>query len=130
MKWGSPPRTSSIGSRALGHADFLRRLAKCKSRKSARELFNSASSDQLLAIVEIALNLVRDRYLLSPIARRKLRCYSRDINTLARKRSDTTARQWCLNNAPQSGRGVPALLASVLVPIIAEKLISYLRNKN
>lgn len=113
----------NIGERPLRNLDFIRALAGCKSKKSTQQLLHSAGADQLLCLVEICLNLVKDRYILSRRARNRLCKHSEHINALARKRSDRTTRSWCLANAPQRGRGVPAIVASVLAPLIAKLVL-------
>lgn len=115
---------SRIGERALQNFDFIRKLARCKSKQSARQLFEEASADQILCLVEICFNLVRDRYLLSKVSRNKLRRHAVQINALARKRSDRAARKWCMVNTPQRGRGIPAIIAGVLASVISQALLS------
>jgi len=117
-----------IGERPIRNLDFVRALARCKSKKATRQLLNSANADQLLCLVEICVNLVKDRYLLPTGARRRLQRHSTHIKTLSRKRSDRATRSWCIANAPQRGRGSPAVVAAILAPLIADYVIKKISN--
>ncbi|KAL3085774.1 hypothetical protein niasHS_009523 [Heterodera schachtii] len=87
------------------------------------------TSEQLLCLVESALNILRARV---PIKRRhldRLRQRASDVRTLSRVRSTRSARRLLLNahapSATQTGRGIPplvGLLASVLVPVLVQRV--------
>ncbi len=115
--------TSRRGDSVVRNADFLRQLARCRSYKSTRHLIDQASIDQLLCIVEICLNLVKDRLVLPRRLSRRLQPHVDTINQLARRRSAQSTRRLILSTQPQVGRGVPALVASVLVPLVADWVI-------
>jgi hypothetical protein len=82
-----------------------------------------ASDAELLCLVEICLNLLQGRL---PAHHRRWMVLRRQADTLrrlSRARSPKTARRLLLQ---QQGGGLPAvagLLASILIPIIAEKFL-------
>lgn len=107
--------------------------ASKRSRKAIHSLLAGAHPSELLCFVEICLNLLRGRL---PLRKRWLRCLQAQANCirhLARARCARTARHLLLSDVKRRGRGgdaqtgagLPALagmLASILVPIIAEKI--------
>ncbi|KAL3111059.1 hypothetical protein niasHT_013083 [Heterodera trifolii] len=123
----SPPVLSEHVRR---HIDFFQQLKAARgSPPRCQALVAGASSEQLLCLVESALNILRARV---PIQRRhldRLRQRASDVRTLSRVRSTRSARRLLLNaHAPstaQTGRGIPplvGLLASVLVPVLVQRV--------
>jgi hypothetical protein len=105
----------------------LAQLAACSVRAGGklRTLVHSASTEQLLCLVEICLNLLHNRVPLNAAALRRLRSHADQIRALSRARSEQRARQILLQGQ-QSGRGIPAvaaILASTVLPMIAEYYI-------
>jgi hypothetical protein len=114
-------------SRLHQNADFLTQLAACGVRAGGklRTLVGTASTEQLLCLVEICLNLLHNRVPLNPGALRRLRSHAERIRALSRARSEQRARQLLLERN-QSGRGIPAvaaILATTVLPMIAEYYI-------
>src|SRR3954466_4976046 len=121
-----PPRNISkieVGKCIRSNLQFLKKLAQnSKKPDHIFELVKKANNEQLLALVEIALNLLRSR--IPSIGRAKLRRLTHradQVRRLSRTHSPQSARNILL----QSGRGVPqiaALLASTILPILIEKI--------
>ena len=90
---------------------FLNKLAKTKSEKKRDHLLKNATPQELATIVEIAHNVVKSRFKLSPAKKRKLVPYATPIRELSRSRTITSAKR-----VLQNGRGFP--LASLLIPVL------------
>lgn len=102
-----------VGERFLRNMDFLKHLATTRSPKVRNELIRYASADELLAIVEVCVNVLRSRFPLNARQRQKLREHATYLRKLSRVRSEKSARKIL-----QIGDGVA--IASLLVPVIAE----------
>jgi hypothetical protein len=102
-----------IGSGILDNYDFLNRLAKTKSEKKKSALLEKASCDELLAITEICVNILKSKFCLTPSQKRRLVPFANFVRKLSRVRSERSARR-----VVQSGGG-PAL-AAILFPILRE----------
>jgi hypothetical protein len=107
---------------------FLKNIQQCgKSRPKIRALLNSATGKELLCLVETCFNLLKGRI---PIPKRSLNSLKKQAGTLrklSRCRSSKTARAVLHRGIPQKGEGlplVPALLANIILPVLAEKIIS------
>jgi hypothetical protein len=98
---------------------FLQQLTKTKSDKKKNALIIKATADQILAIVEICANILRYNFILTPRQKRRLIKFADYYRTIARSRSEKTAR-----NRIQQGSGIA--LGAILLPIVgalAEHLI-------
>src|SRR4051794_31770020 len=130
-KKGGVGKSNVCGSRLRQNANFLTQLAACGVRAGGklRTLVGTASTEQLLCLVEICLNLLHNRVPLNAGALRRLRSHADKIRALSRARSEQRARQ-LLMERQQSGRGIPAvaaILATTVLPMIAEY---YIKRKN
>ncbi|KAL3072034.1 hypothetical protein niasHS_011435 [Heterodera schachtii] len=126
----APSRPPVLSEHVRRHIDFFQQLKAARgSPPRCQALVAGASSEQLLCLVESALNILRARV---PIQRRhldRLRQRASDVRTLSRVRSTRSARRLLLNahapSATQTGRGIPplvGLLASVLVPVLVQRV--------
>lgn len=102
-----------VGERVVRNLDFLKHIAKTRSPNVRRELVEHASADEILAIVEICLNVLRSRFPLNTRQRHKLKQHADYLRRLARVRTEKSARSLL-----QVGDGVA--IASLLIPVIAE----------
>lgn len=102
-----------VGSRVFDNYDFIRKLCRTRSSKKCAKLINAASDEQLLTLVEIALNILNRRFPLRPLYRQRLQPMADSVRLLSRARAPSSARRIL-----QIG-GNP-FLASLLVPIIVE----------
>ncbi|KAL3117523.1 hypothetical protein niasHT_002841 [Heterodera trifolii] len=106
---------------------FFKQLSNCRSARARayRQLVRGASSEQLLCLVESALNILRERVPLRNTHLQHLRAQAQHVRALGRARSGHGARRLLLRQ--QTGRGVPALaglVASVVLPLLADRLMS------
>lgn len=111
-----------VGQRVLDNYDFIRVLSSTRSPMKCTRLISGASDDQLLAIVEVALNILKSRFQLKPSQKRRLVPLASEIRRLSRARTANTARQ-----IVQIG-GNP-LLSALLVPVVLE-VGRYLLERN
>jgi hypothetical protein len=107
---------------------FLRNIhsfAKCP--KKIEKIIKNATDGELLCLVEISLNILKGRLPLGDGRRaRKLKNQVNTIRRISRTRTAKSARRLLLPE--QKGKGLPAIagiLASVLIPMIAEKIQQY-----
>uniref|UniRef100_A0A914GR98 Uncharacterized protein n=1 Tax=Globodera rostochiensis TaxID=31243 RepID=A0A914GR98_GLORO len=96
---------------------FLCVLTRTKSMRKRRQMLKSANSQQLLALAEICLNIVRARFKLTTRQKSRMMPYADFIRRLSRARSERGARQLLI----QKGSGFALqLFPSLLTPIILE----------
>lgn len=102
-----------VGERILDNYDFIRVLSRTRSPKKCSRLISGASDDQLLAVVEVALNILKSRFPLKAAQKRRLLPLAAEVRRLSRARSAKRVRQ-----IVQIG-GNP-LLSALLVPVALE----------
>lgn len=102
--------------------DFLNKLAKTKSHKKRYKLLKNATTEQLLAIAEICLNIVTSRFSLTNRQKQRLLPYANIVRQMSRLRSQEGARKLII----QKGSGLPGLFASLITPILIELAKTYL----
>jgi hypothetical protein len=106
-----------IGKRIHQNISFLRQLNSCRrSKRHSVALIKEANAEQLLTLVEICFNLLKNRYPFSSAQRKRLLRYAAHIRELSRVRSVKSARRVLL----QQGEGIPVIVASLLIPILGE----------
>jgi hypothetical protein len=106
------------------NVEFLKQLAGTKSDRKKNALLLQATSDQILAIVEICANVLKYNFSLTGKQKRKLAKFADYYRALSRARTERSAR-----NRLQQGSGVA--LAAILAPIVgalAEHLIQKVRG--
>ena len=111
--------TSDLIQRNL---NFLRSIIDCsKSNKVLKNLLDKASDEQLLCFVEICFNLLKGRL---PFHKNRITTLQKHANLLrkiSRSRSAPSTRILL-----QKGNGIPpvaGLLASLIIPIITDKIL-------
>lgn len=114
--------SQTVVDRMGGHYDFLKKLSKTSSERKRTRMVRHASDAQLLALVEIALNLLRSNFSLTNRQKSKIVPFADDVRKLSRSRAPHSARQIL-----QKGGG--PMIAALLTPIIVE-LGRYLLSKN
>ncbi|KAL3068649.1 hypothetical protein niasHT_038302 [Heterodera trifolii] len=82
-----------VGERVVHNYDYLKKLGKTTSEKKRRHLLNSAGCEELLALVEICLNVLNGNFCLSNKQKQRLAPFAKDIRQLARVRSERGARK-------------------------------------
>lgn len=106
---------------------FLRSLARTKSHRRRKRLLKSATTQQLLSLVEIALNILRNRFRLTQRQKNRMLPFVAFIRQLGRIRSERGARKLVV----QKGGGLPiALFSSLLTPIILELARTVISNSS
>lgn len=101
-----------VGSIVLRNQEFLRRLANTKSDDVRRKLISGANSDQLLAVVEICVNIMKSRFRPRENHRKKLIEVAPYVRRLARTRTPTNARKLLL-------MGTRRVFRSLILPVLA-----------
>ncbi|CAK5009700.1 unnamed protein product [Meloidogyne enterolobii] len=107
---------------------FLRLLAKTKSHRKLQRLLRLSNTNQLLAITEICLNIIKARLKLTPRQKKRLIPYADFVRKMSRIRSELGARK-ILN---QKGEGV-GMFAALLTPVLMElarSLGNSIKSKN
>lgn len=96
---------------------FLRALSRTKSEHKKRQILKLATTDQILSIIEICLNIVRNRYVrLSGRQKSRLLPFVDMVRRISRSRSERGARRLLV----QKGAGIPGFYTALLTPIIIE----------
>jgi len=94
---------------------FLHLLSKTKSRRKRKRLLKLSNSEQLLALAEICLNIVKERFKLTTRQKKRLLPHAEFVRSLSRVRSERGARH-VIN---QKGDGV-GVFAALLTPVLIE----------
>ena len=92
--------------------EFLQKLANTKSDKKKQYLLLRAPADQILAIVEIIVNILKSNFNLTKIQKRKLGKYAEYYRAIARTRTEKSARKRI-----QEGKGLA--LGALLIPVLS-----------
>jgi hypothetical protein len=109
----------------INNVEYLNKLAKTKSIKKRQSLLLTATSEQILSIVEICANILKSNFTLTSKQRRRLANYADNYRSIARSRTERTAR----NRIQQGGQlAISALLAPVL-SVIAQTLLDKVLHK-
>ena len=104
------------------NVNFLTKLAKIRSEKCKRTLLLEATPEQILSIVEICANVLKNNFILTTRQRRKLAQYADLYRSISRSRTETTAR----NRIQEGGQlAIAAILAPVL-SALAQNLLDKL----
>jgi hypothetical protein len=121
-----PNQHQVVGPRIVTNLKFLKRICRSTSERSRWNLLRKASSEELLALVEVCSNLLRPHcFHITPRQKTRLHPFAEIIRGLARKRTEKGARHYSIQ------RGSGPFFAAILAPIIAEasrQLITSLTN--
>ena len=104
-----------IGENIFNNIDFLKRIVRSKSQRKQKHFLKKATTGELLAIVEAALNIVKSRIRLTTRQKHRIIPHAEYIRRLARIRSERGAKRLV-----QKGAGFP--IAAILTPIIIEAI--------
>lgn len=96
--------------------NFLRKLATTKSDKKRSVMLKDATSNELLALLEMCINILRARVKLTNCQKQKLANHADFLRKFARCRTEKSARK-----VIQTGSG--ALFPALILPILAKLLI-------
>lgn len=103
---------------------FLKSLAKTKSINKRKQLLRKATTSQLLSLVEISLNIVKERFRLTTKQKNRLLPYADFVRKLSRVRSERAAK-----TVVQKGSGL-SVYPPLLIPIILDVARNILTKKN
>jgi hypothetical protein len=121
-----------LGNSIIENAKFIKRLARTKSSRRRTQIIQGANTDQLLALVETALNVIKAKQpFWTRHQRGKLYMHAQLIRKLARTRTPKSARRILLcgeNQHEQKGGGIPVIalagiLSNVLLPYLTQHLL-------
>jgi hypothetical protein len=108
--------STEIGPIVGENFNFIKSLAKTRSKRKRKRLLKQATTAELLSISEICLNLVRQRFLLTTRQKRRIFPYADFVRRMSRVRSERGAKQ-----IVQKGNGLGlGLFPAILTPIILE----------
>ena len=93
------------------NAAFFNKLASIKSDSRKNELLKEASAEQILGLVEICANILKFNFRLTNPQRRRLAKYADYYRSIARSRSEKTARKRL-----QQGSGIA--MGAILIPVL------------
>lgn len=111
-----------VGDIVRKNSAFLRRLATTKSEKIRKRLLNGATSEQILALVEICVNILKFRFRLRNLQRHKLAMHAPVVRKLGRARSEKTARRIL-----QTGGG--NMFGSLILPVLSAVVDSLISSQ-
>lgn len=104
-------REAVIGERVVRNYAFLRRLARTLSEKNRVYLLQQATEDELLTLVEVAVNILKSNFFISKKQRDKLIPHSATVRKLSGARTQKGARKVVLMG---NGAALSPLLSPVL----------------
>jgi hypothetical protein len=104
-----------IGERVYENCDYIKALLRTKSLKRRRKILKKSTGSQLLTLVEICMNVLRNQFKLTTRQKRRMLPYSNFIRQLGRVRSEQGARKLLI----RKGSAAPIqLFPAVFTPII------------
>ena len=111
----------TIGPRVLENYNFLRKIAKSNSEQRRLSLLRKATKEQLLSLVEVAVNILSSNFSLTNRQKERLLPHAEYLRQLARVRTETGAKRII-----QRGNG--PIFSALLIPIIVEATRHLLTN--
>lgn len=103
----------TVGDRVLRNFTFLKKVATIKSKQKTLRILESATADQLLAIVEVASNILSSNFCISTRQKKRLQPYANYVRQLSRAKNESNAKKLI-----QKGDG--AMFAALLMPVLVE----------
>lgn len=110
-----------LGNRVYKNEKFFERLMRTKSQAQKVDMLKDAKAEELLAIVEICMNILETDFPLTAKHRNKLVPHAPFIRKLSRARSIKSA-----SNLVQTGRGV--IISSLVIPVLFEIVRSLIKK--
>lgn len=104
-----------ISNLCYENLDFLKTLACTKSSKKILDLLKIATTSQLLTLVEISLNIVKDRFKLTNSQKKRLLPYADIVRKMSRIRTERSVKKLV-----QKGGGISTLFPALITPILLE----------
>ena len=101
------------------NAEFLNKLAKTKSNKRKHALLVSAAPDQILAIVEISANILKNNFVLTNRQKKRLAKHAELYRSIARSRTEATAKK----RIQEGGQLAIAALVAPVISTLAQSLL-------
>lgn len=98
------------------NAPFLNSISKTKSYIKLKNLLKSATTQELLSLAEISLNIVTQRFQLTNRQKKRLIPYADFVRRMSRLRTEKGARKLLI----QRGAGSPGIFAALITPILIE----------
>ena len=114
----------ALPSFICNNINFLKALARTRSFRKRKKILKHATTEELLSICEICLNLVKQRIKLTTRQRVRILPYADFVRRLSRARSERGARRIVQKG---NGGGI-GLFASILTPILVEFARSFAKN--
>jgi hypothetical protein len=108
------PTQKVVGQTVLSEFDYLNKLVSTKSEKKLKALINNAPPGVLLAITEIALNVLKNKFPLKHRQLLKLQPFAHSVRKISKVRSPDSARKII-----QTGEGLKSL-NPLIFPVIQE----------
>ncbi|KAI6194619.1 hypothetical protein M3Y96_01144000 [Aphelenchoides besseyi] len=108
----------SANKRLLPFSSFLQRVKRTRTDVKRRELIADATADELLALVEIAYNVLHAHFPLKRNELNRLKPHAPFVRKLARVRCERSARKLV-----QTGAGLAGVLP-LITPILIHLLTS------
>ena len=102
-----------------GNVNFLNQLAKTRSDKRKRSLLLEATPEQILAIVEISSNILKNNFVLTNSQKRRLAKYADLYRAISRSRTEGTARR----RVQEGGQFAIATLLAPVLSTLAQSLL-------
>jgi len=101
-----------VGKKIKNNFKFLKNLAKTRSPKNRKHLLKTATRDELLAVLEVCVNILNSRFKLHHVQKKRLAVHAPFLRKLSKVRTEKSAR-----TILQRGNG--AVFAPLLIPIIS-----------
>lgn len=96
------------------NAPFLNTISKNKSYKKLKNLLKFATTQELLSLAEISLNIVTQRFQLTTRQKKRLLPYADFVRRMSRIRTEKGARKLLI----QKGSGPPGIFGALITPIL------------
>lgn len=102
---------TTVSREVRQNVQFLQTILRSRSVKQRRRLIESATRDQLHAILEVCINLLRFRVPVTPQQKKSLLAHADAIRRLSRQRSVESVRRILLSSSA-------SMLSALLRPLL------------
>ena len=103
-------------SKLKKHICLLQKLQKSRSLAVRRQLLKQSSREVIICLIECIVNILHEKVPLKPSHRKKLVRHAKTIRTLAKVRSEKTARKLLVQ---KGGSILPLILAPIITAFAA-----------
>lgn len=106
----------------ISNQKFLKQLCNTKSERKLRKILKTSTTEQLLSLTEICLNIVTSRFNLTTRQKNRLIPYADFVRRIGRIKTERGARKFIIQKGTGAGT---SFFTALLTPILIELVKKY-----